>query len=145
MGQSHPSTPAARVQTASYLLAHAGEYGVVSHLSRHLDVSRPTLYAWRAQAAQALTAVFTPRPAPTPRPPALERQVLTLYVAAQASTRGIQACLQTLTQQGISLDTITRILHEAEQRALHWMATHVPPTVRALALDELYAHDRHGA
>ena len=145
MGQAHPSTPEERVQCVSHLLAHAGEYGVVTRLSRTLGVSRPTLYAWRARAQQVLLPACTPRPAPPPITPALERQVLTLYVAAHASTRGIQTCLQTLTQQGISLETITRILHEAEQRALAWMATHVPPTVRALALDEIYANDRHGA
>ncbi len=146
MGHAHPSTPAQRVHCASYLLAHAGEYGVVAALSRTLGVSRPTLYAWRAQAQQALQQRFAPVPPPPPAPPpALARRVLTLWVAAHASTRGIQTCLQTLTAQGISLATITTILQDAEQRALQWMATHVPPTVRALALDEIYANDRHGA
>ena len=145
MGQTHPSTPAQRVHYASYLLAHAGEYGVVAALSRTLGVSRPTLYAWRAQAQHALHQVFAPTPAPVPTPPALARQVLTLWVAAHASTRGIQTCLHTLTAQGISLATITAILQDAEQRALQWMATQVPPTVRALALDEIYANDRQGA
>ncbi len=146
MGHVHPSTPAQRVHCASYLLAHAGEYGVVAALSRTLEVSRPTLYAWRAQAQQALQQVFVPTSAPEPAPPpVLARQVLTLWVAAHASTRGIQTCLQTLTAQGISLATLTAILQDAEQRALQWMATHVPPTVRALALDEIYANDRHGA
>jgi hypothetical protein len=45
MGQSHPSTPAQRTQCAAQLLAHAGEYGVVTALSRQYGVSRPTLYA----------------------------------------------------------------------------------------------------
>ncbi|MCA1599591.1 MAG: hypothetical protein LC769_11380, partial [Chloroflexi bacterium] len=85
---------------------------------------------------------------PPPPPvctPALARQVLTLFVNAHASSRGIQHCLATLTHQGISLATITQILQDAEQRALRWMTTHVPPSVRALALDEIYANDRHGA
>ena len=145
MGHAHPSTPAQRMQWASHLLAHAGEYGVVSALSRVTGVSRPTLYAWRACAQQALHHVFAPVPSEPPPPPMREREVLTLWVAAHASTRGIQTCLVTLTQRGISLATITRILQEAEQRALVWMATHVPPTVRALALDEIYANDRQGA
>ena len=143
MGHAHPSTPAQRIQWASHLLAHAGEYGVLTALSRTLGVSRPTLYAWRAQAQQALQQTFAP--APRPPAPVLERHVLTLWVAAHASTRGIQTCLQTLTAQGISLDTITRILHDAEHRALQWMVTHVPVTNRALALDEIYANDRQGA
>jgi transposase-like protein len=130
---------------ASYLLAHAGEYGVVAALSRTLGVSRPTLYAWRAQAQQALQQVFAPVPPPLPPSPALARQILTLWAAAHASTRGIQTCLETLTAQGVSLATITQVLQDAEQRALHWMATHVPTTVRALALDEIYTNDRQGA
>jgi hypothetical protein len=70
---------------------------------------------------------------------------LTLFVAAHASTHGIQTCFETLTQQGIGLTTITAILHEAEQRALAWFATHVPPAVRALAFDEIYVNARDAA
>jgi transposase-like protein len=145
MGQPHPSTPADRAQCAAHLLAHPGEYGLVTALSRQFGVSRPTLYAWRARAQQALHDAFTPPAPPAPRTAAVDRQVLTTFVAAHASARGIQTCLRTLAQQGLSLTTITHILQDAEQRALAWMATHVPPTVRALALDEIYANDRHGA
>jgi len=134
------------MQWASHLLAHAGEYGVVAALSRATGVSRPTLYAWRDRAEQALLRALAPAP---PSPPAvtptLERQVLTLYVTAHASSRGIQHCIETLTHHGVSLATITQILHDAEQRALRWLATHVPPSVRALAVDEIYTNDRHGA
>lgn len=145
MGHGHPSTPAQRLQWASHLLAHSGEYGVVAALSRATGISRPTLYAWRDRAQQALLHAFSPVALAPAITPAVERDVLTLWVAAHATTRGIQTCLRTLTARGISLATITAILHEAEQRALQWMATHVPPTVRALALDEIYANDRHGA
>src|SRR3712207_2300560 len=92
MGHAHPSTPAQRAQWASYLLAHAGEYGVVAALSRATGVSRPTLYAWRARAQQALRQTFDPPPVAPVIPPAVEREVLTLWVAAHASTRGIQTC-----------------------------------------------------
>ena len=145
MGHAHPSTPAQRMQWASHLLAHAGEYGVVAALSRASGVSRPTLYAWRAHAQQALLQAFAPLPVAPAITPVVEREVLTLWVEAHASTRAIHTCLATLTQRGISLATITRILHDAEQRALAWMATHVPPSTRTLALDEIYANDRHGA
>ena len=145
MGHDHPSTLDQRVQWTSYLLAHHGEHGVLSAVSRASGVSRPTLYVWRARAQHALRAAFAPAPAPSLVTPQVERQVLTLYVAAHASTRGIQQCFATLLEQGISLETITAILHTAEQRALHWLATHVPPTLRALALDEIYANDRQGA
>jgi transposase-like protein len=100
MGHAHPSTPAQRLQWASYLLAHAGEYGVVAALSRATGVSRPTLYAWRAQAQQALQQCFAPAPPPPSPSPALARQILTMWVEAHASTRGIQTCLATLTARG---------------------------------------------
>jgi transcriptional regulator of acetoin/glycerol metabolism len=54
MGQRHPSTPAERAQWAAYLLAHQHTYGVVMQLSRELQVSRSTLYAWRDHAQAAL-------------------------------------------------------------------------------------------
>jgi transposase-like protein len=145
MVRTHPSTPQERAQWTAYMLAHQGEYGIVTHLSRAHAVSRPTLYAWRDQAQRALLHAFTPT---APRPivtPALERQVLTVLVHAHASDRGIQTCIQTLTRQGLSLATITAILHEAQQRAITWFQTHIPPGRRALALDEIYANDRRGA
>src|SRR5215210_8997341 len=74
MGHAHPSTPAQRVQWASHLLAHAGEYGVVAALSRATGVSRPTLYAWRAHAQHALLQAFTPPPVAPVITPAVERE-----------------------------------------------------------------------
>ena len=133
MGHAHPSTPAQRLQWTSQLLAHAGEYGVVAALSRATGVSRPTLYAWRARAQHALLQAFTPLPVAPVITPAVEREVLTLWVEAHASTRGVQTCLATLTRRGISLATITRILQDAEQRALTWFAHYAPPTVRTCA------------
>lgn len=38
MGQPHPSTPAQRAQWAAMLLAHPGEYGMVTQLSRDIHV-----------------------------------------------------------------------------------------------------------
>ena len=89
MGHAHPSTPAQRVQWVSQLLAHAGEYGVVAALSRATGVSRPTLYTWRTRAQHALLQAFTPLPVAPVITPAVEREVLTLWVEAHASTRGI--------------------------------------------------------
>jgi Transposase len=145
MGQTHPSTPAERAQWAVHMLAHQGTYGMVTHLSRTHRVSRPTLYAWRDRAAGALARAFSPQPTTlhalvTPT----ARQILTLWIA-HASTRGIQAATRELLQRGRSLATITTVLHDAQQRALTWMHTHVPATSRALALDEIYANRRTGA
>ena len=144
MVRTHPSTPAQRVQLVADMIAHRGDYGVITQLSRASGVSRPTLYAWRTQAERALNQLFAPPSVAPPITPQLSRQVLTVW-SAHSSDRDIQQCVQALTAQGISLTTITTILVEAEQRALHWVATTAPPTVRALALDEIYATNRHGA
>src|SRR5438105_8139453 len=103
MGQSHPSTPAERVQSASYMLAHQGQYGVVTKLSRALSVSRPTLYAWKATAQQALAQAFCATPSATSLPTTVERQILTLLVEGHNSYTNIQACLGTLTGQQLSI------------------------------------------
>jgi hypothetical protein len=133
-----------RAQWTAVMLAQRGTYGVVTRLSRESGVSRPTLYAWREQAEQALLQTFSP-PARLPAcSPALERQVLTLWIA-HSSDRDIQTCFRALAQRGIGLPTITAILQEAEQRALCYVATHMPASVRAVALDEIYANDRRGA
>src|SRR5215213_8072283 len=145
MGQTHPSTPAERAQWAAYLLAHQGDYGVVTHISRTYKVARPTLYAWRAHAAQVLLTAFEqPEPGGCHVPGLSDRQIVGLWIS-HVSTRGIQAASRELVQQGVSLATITAVLHDAQQRALAWMHSHVPSTPRALALDEIYATDRRGA
>src|SRR5262245_53788571 len=144
MGQGHPSTPEMRAQWTAVMLAQRGEYGVVTRLSRESGLSRPTLYAWPAQAEQALLQTFSPPARPSAVSPALSRQVLTVW-SAHSSDRDIQTCFRALAQRGIGLPTITAILADAEQRALHYLATHMPPSVRAVALDEIYANDRRGA
>lgn len=144
MGHMHPSTPAERAQWAAYLLAHDGEHGVITHISRVSGASRPTVYAWRERARAALVAVWAPPAPPAAVAPDLIRHVLTIW-CAHASTRAIQQVLATTTGQHLSLATITAILHDAQQRAIAWMQTPAPPGRRALALDEIYAHDRRGA
>jgi hypothetical protein len=145
MGQSHPSTPAQRVQWASQLIAHEGEYGVVTTLSRLSGVSRPTLYAWKAQARQALEQAFLDTTTATVLTPALERQILTLLIEGHNSYTDIQICLRRLTGQQASIGSIAAVVQEAQRRALDWMATHAPPTSRTLALDEIYANKGRGA
>src|SRR5262245_50444410 len=145
LGRKHPSTPAQRVQWASHMLAHSGEYGIITQLSHTLGVSRPTLYAWSAQARQALEQAFLGMP-PTPlQPHSLERQVLTLLIEGHNSYANIQTCLLSLSGQRVSLGTIAAIVGEAQRRALDWMASHAPASSRSLALDEIYANDRQGA
>lgn len=144
MGRKHPSTPAQRVQWATHMLAHQGEYGLVTQLARALGVSRPTLYAWTAQARQALEQAFFDTSTPS-TPAALERQILTLLIEGHNSYTNIQTCLYALTGQRVSIGTIGAVVQQAQDRALHWMASHAPPSARALALDEIYANNRQGA
>jgi len=145
MVQSHPSTPAERVQWATYMLAHSGEYGLITQLSRTLGVSRPTLYAWKATAQQVLEHAFAPcSPAPATTA-SLERQILTLLVEGHNSYANIQTCLHALTGQRVSSGTIAAVAHVAQQRAQQWMATYAPASPRTLALDEIYANNRQGA
>src|SRR5215217_2419773 len=145
MVQRHDSTPAQRAQVVCQMITHAGDYGLVTHLSRDLGVSRQTLYSWMERGWQAVEAAFLPVPAPLTITPALHRQVLTLLVEGHATVRGIQACLRATTTQHVSLGTISAIIQEAQQRSLTWMATHAPPTSRAIALDEIYGRRRCGA
>lgn len=145
MVRTHPSTPLERAQWSAEMLAHPNQYGLITRLSREHNVSRPTLYAWRQLAQQALLTAFSPAPRSPRITRSLERHVLTVLLDAHASERGIQSCLRCLTDRGISLQTINSIVQEAQQRALGWMQSHLPCSTRALALDEIYANDRRGA
>lgn len=143
MGQAHPSTPEQRAQWAALMLAYQGEYGLVTRLSREAQVSRRTRSLWRYQTEAALHTAFAPV-APLAPQPISPRHLLTLWIN-HATERGIQIAMRECAQRGGSLATITAVLHEAGQRAINWMQTHVPPSVRALALDESSANDRRGA
>src|SRR6059058_4542709 len=96
MVQSHPSTPAERVQWVTYMLAHPGEYGLVTQLSRTIGVSRPTLYAWKRRAYQALEQAFFATTTATLLSPTVERQIVTLLVEGHNSYTNIQTCLSAL-------------------------------------------------
>lgn len=145
MVQRHRTTPEQQLHWSAEMIAHAGEYGLVTRLARQSGLSRPTLYALKARALQALQQTFSPPPVTVAPTVELERHILTLLVQAHATHRGIQTCLRLLLQQGHSMPTITAILQAAQQRAVTWMASHAPATPRALALDELYANNRTGA
>ena len=144
MVHSHPSTPAQRVQSASQMLTHAHQYGFVTRLSRETGVSRPTLYAWKARAEQALSQAFLDTSAASVLTPPLERQILTLLIEGHNSYTNIQTCLRALTGRRLSIGTIAAVVAEAQRRALLWMAKNAPATSRTLALDEIYATNRRG-
>src|SRR5437867_7152306 len=142
---SHPRTTAEQLQWATYMLAHRGEYGLITQLSRTLNVSRPTLYAWKATAQQVLAQAFAGGPPPPAITSSLERQILTLLIEGHNSYANIQTCLHALTGQHISSGTIAAVVQKAQQRAQQWMTTHAPASPRTLALDEIYANNRQGA
>jgi transposase-like protein len=111
-------------------------------MSRNCQVSRQTLYSWKAKGQRALEAAFEPSKLQAEMGHQLERAVLTLLVEAHASYRGIQACLHSLLGEQVSLGTIVQIVQQAGERAEHWLAQHAPASERALALDELYSSQR---
>src|SRR6266702_3331196 len=94
MIQLHSSTTQQRAQWVSILVAQEGSYGVVSQLGKEAEVSRQTLYSWKAKGRRALQAAFEPQEPPATIP--LERAILTLLVEGHASYRGIQTCLAVL-------------------------------------------------
>lgn len=140
MVPTHFNTSRQPVYAVSRLLASEGTYGVVSQVSRSQQVSRQTLYSWKAKGRRVLEAAFEPKQAPAPRQ--LERAVLTLLVEGHASYRGIQTCLAVLLGEQVSLGTITAIVQEAGQRAQAWLEQQVAGQGRVLALDEQYSSKR---
>ncbi|GAC1307248.1 MAG: hypothetical protein NVSMB27_45350 [Ktedonobacteraceae bacterium] len=143
MVPTHVNTGRQPVQAVSHLLAHEGTYGVVSQLSRSQEVSRQTLYSWKAKGQRALEAAFAPIRSRVPI--ALERAVLTVLVEGHASYRGIQQCLAVLLGEQVSLGTITAIVQEAGEWAQRWLEQQVSEQGRVLALDEQYSSKRGAA
>ena len=138
----HSSTASQRARWVSELIAYEGRYGVVNQMSQHYQVSRQTLYSWKAKGQSALEAVFEPRKPQDEASPQLERAVLTLLVEGHASYRGIQTCLAVLLGQQVSLGTIAAIVERAGERAQAWLEQQVVKTGRVLALDEQYSSKR---
>jgi hypothetical protein len=122
------------------LLAHQGEYGVVTTLSRQRGVSRQTPYRWAAPARAAIEALVTPpSPAAPPRvDPPLARAILTLVTEAHASYRGVRLCLRELRGRAVSLATIVAVGQAAGARARAVLTELVPVQPVALALDEVF-------
>lgn len=140
MVQRHCSTASQRVSWVSELIADSGSYGVVSHLSQTISVSRQTLYSWKAKGQAALEQALGPAPTATAMESKvqIERAILTLLVEGHASYRGIQRCLWLLLGVQVSLGKIAAVVQSAGELAQHWLSRHTPATARGVALDELY-------
>jgi transposase-like protein len=81
----HSSTVSQRAHWVSELLAQEGSYGVVSQMSRRYEISRQTLYRWKAKGQRALEAAFEAGKPQLEATGRLERAVLTLLVEGHAS------------------------------------------------------------
>jgi len=145
MGHTHASTARERAAWVGQLLAHAGEYGAVTNVSRAVGVSRQTLYTWLERGRAALARAFAPLPAVPLVTSGREREILTLRVEGHASYRGIQRCREEVGGQEVSLGTISTVVRAAQERALALVAGQAPPGARAVARDEIYGRDRQGA
>ncbi len=145
MVQEHCSIPSQRVKWVSQLVAHSGNYGVITQLSQTIGVSRQTLYSWKAKGQAALEQAVRPAYAKAGDGSnvGIERAILTLLVEGHASYRGIQRCLWILLGVHVSIGKIAAVVQSAGQCAQQWISGHMPPTARGLALDELYG-STHG-
>ncbi len=139
---NHCSTAEQRSQWISQLLVPEPPHGLLSQLSRTHQVSRQTLYRWKAKGAQALQAALGPKQKSEPPQRAVQEQVLTLLIEAHASYRNIQVCLRKLCGIHMSVGSIARIVQEAGQRAQSWLSQQRASNPRALALDEQYSSQR---
>src|SRR6266566_9351422 len=113
----HCSTAQQRAQWVSQMMAPTSPHGLVSQLSRTYQVSRQTLYRWKAKGEQALhQALGADWPQPS-QGVSVDPQVLTLLIEAHGSYRNIQTCLLKLFGTRLSLGRISQIVQQAGQRA----------------------------
>jgi hypothetical protein len=115
---------------------------MISQMSRQYEVSRQTLYRWKAKGYNSLQAALEPSQPPTKRTVGVERAVLTLLIQGHASYRGIQACLKELLGLEVSVGTMSAIVQTAGERAQSWLGRQVPAEGRVVALDEQYSSKR---
>src|SRR5260370_21964257 len=113
----HCSTVQRRNQWVSQMLVQEGQHGLVSQLSRDYQVSRQTLYRWKAEVEQAIQEALNPTAAKSKRKGWIERAVLTLFVEGHSSYRGIQTCMKELLGEQVDLETIVLIIQQAGKRA----------------------------
>ena len=108
----------------------------MSQLSRDHQVSRQTLYRWKAKVEEAIQEALSPAAAKCQRKVQIQRAVLILFVEAHGSYRGIQICMKELLGEDVSLETIGSIVNEAGTCAQRVLAKQKPTKDCALALDE---------
>lgn len=142
MHQHHTITPTHRLRLASHMIAHQGDYGMVSHLGREYAISRQSLYTLKARGQKCLERVFCPKEQQREEEVWINRAVLTLLVESHASREGIQKCLEDLLGIHVSTGKISAIIHEAGKRAQAYLKCHMPEGERIIAIDEQYGEER---
>jgi len=138
----HCSTVQQRSQWVSQMLVQERQHGLVSQLSRDYQVSRQTLYRWKAEVEQAIQEALNPTAAKSKRKGWIERAVLTLFVEGHSSYRGIQTCMKELLGEQVDLETIVLIIQQAGKRAQELLDHQRPVRECAVALDEQYSSKR---
>ena len=131
-----------RSQLVSQMLVQERQHGLVSQLSRDYQVSRQTLYRWKAKVEEAIQEALSPAAGKSRQKVQIQRAILILFVEAHGSYRGIQACIKELLGADVSLETIGLIVNEAGSYAQQLLAQQKPPKECALALDEQYSNKR---
>src|SRR5690242_3376951 len=111
-------------------------------MSREHQVSRQTLYEWKARAEQAIAQAFAAPAASAGQDGQVERAILTLFVEGHTSYRGIVTCVQELCGRTVSLAQIGTLIQTAGRRAKALLETLKPPKTCAIALDEQYGEER---
>ena len=138
----HCSTVQQRSEWVSQMLAHSRQHGLVSQLSRDNQVSRQSLYRWKAKGKRALEEALSPEVQQGKQEGRIERAVLTLFVEGHSSYRGIQACMQELFGEKVDLESIGAIIQQAGKRAQALLEQQKPVKECAVALDEQYSSKR---
>jgi hypothetical protein len=114
-----------RMELGMLCLLCAGEYGLITDLARHLDVSRQFLYTLRHRTEAALGDALSPKASGPSEEETLltidgrdlERAVLILSQVTHASVRSIQEAMKELLGVDASVGWIQGILTEAARRA----------------------------
>lgn len=137
-----------RIALGCECLLFAGQYGLITGLSREYGTSRQFLYDLREKTRAALESALCPG---VPGHPALthqleidrvvlDRAILVLNQAAHASVRGIQECLAEILEVKRSLGAIHAVLVEGARRAE--ALTLRPSGPVQAAADEIFAAGR---
>ncbi|MFH0901121.1 MAG: hypothetical protein V2A73_10885 [Pseudomonadota bacterium] len=138
-------TTSQKTQLAAAAVAQQGKYGVVVNLARQYELSRPTVYSARNEAAAVLEEHFGERQDErvghtiVVDAARLRRAVVGLRPSGCNSIRAIEALLPILYDVHKSYGSIEEDLKEAEERAREFNAKADLANVKAGALDEMFS------